>query len=96
MYDMYKQKVGEHVSSCTFTKLFKSSGLKMKKPALDTCNMRDTYHMQIKIARSLGVEGASEVARLHAEADYHKDAADGAYEYKKVDKQYSYNINRVY
>lgn len=66
------------VSESYYYGRFKESGLKLKPPAIDTCQKCDIFDCSIKNAFG------EEKATLEAERDAHQMAADAAYAHKKA------------
>lgn len=83
MYNLYSEQEQNPVSKPIYTKQFHKTGLKFKRPALDTCTTCDTLNSSIKNAN------ADERSILETQLREHQEAADRAYASKKFDIQLS-------
>lgn len=89
MYDLYCEKTEKPVSRKIYEREFHNMKLCFKKPKVDTCHKCDVLTMKIKVAS----EAADDKSKSEAEDELrvHHEAADGAYESKRIDKEAAKN-----
>ncbi|CAH0560475.1 unnamed protein product [Brassicogethes aeneus] len=87
MYDLYCQFTQSPVSKPIYIRELKKTGLKFKKPMLDTCTICDTLSTRIQNS------GPAEKNYYEKELFSHQEIADYAYEAKKIDIEKSKENN---
>lgn len=89
MYDLYCEKTDKPVSRKIYEREFHNMKLFFKKPKVDTCHKCDVLTMKIKVASEASDD------KVKSEAEYelkmHHEAADGAYNAKRIDKEAAKN-----
>lgn len=81
MFNLYITTTEQPVSLTLYRKIFKSLGLKIKQPQLDTCSKCDQFVMDLKTQHT-----EEERNIIIGRRDQHQQQAEMAYESKRLDK----------
>ncbi|KAE8746712.1 hypothetical protein FOCC_FOCC006575 [Frankliniella occidentalis] len=81
MYSLYVKENRPKTSLSVYYREFKSTGLKFKPPAVDTCGKCDAYQQRLKHCT------AEEKPAIQGELEAHHIKAQDAYAVKKADKE---------
>lgn len=81
MYSFYTNETEKPVSLTLYRQTFKSLGLKIKQPQLDTCSKCDQFAMALKTQHN-----EEERTHIEQQREVHQQQAEMAYETKRLDK----------
>ena len=81
MHKVYSEEVTAPLSVRIYRQVFSKTGLKFKRPQLDTCSKCDNFDVQLKYETN-----EDKRLQISLQKELHQNKAESAYEEKKLDK----------